>query len=183
MTSPSEVSPDSGPTQEQAERRIVFAPRPPDGYEDSSRRRQVRRQRLNTVRWYVLFSIPTLALITMGAWAMFGGSSPPPPTARPRTNVDVEATVKKVDEDGATVHLTSEMLGIFGATLYVSKDTKVDLGEGKEGKLTDLQEGTRVRASYDLSAGRKMATRIVVMPKEATADIRPGTGQTSTGRR
>ena len=152
----------------------MFAPRPSDEDEDSIRKRQRRNQRPSQLRWYGLFSIPTLALLAMGAWALFGGgSSPPPPAARPRTNVDVEATVKKVDDDGATVHLTSEMLGIFGATLYVTKDTKVELAEGKEGKIADLHEGTRVRARYDLIAGRKMATRIVVAPKEASAESRP----------
>jgi hypothetical protein len=93
--------------------------------------------------------------------------------------------VKKVDDDGATVHLTSERLGIFGATLYVTKDTKVELAEGNEGKVADLHEGTRVRARYDLVAGRKMAMRIVVVPKDAGADSRPRqeTGQAATGRR
>ena len=95
--------------------------------------------------------------------------------------------VKKVDDDGATVHLTSEMLGIFGATLFVTKDTKIELAEGKEGKVADLPEGTRVRASYDLVAGRKMAKSIVVVPRDADAgaDSRPrqATGQAATGRR
>jgi hypothetical protein len=146
----------------------------------------VRRQRRQSqARWYVLFSIPTLALAAMAAWVVLGGTAPPAPAARPRTHVDLEATVKKVDADGGTVHLTSDMLGIFGATLYVTKDTKVELAEGKPGKVTDLQEGTNVRASYDLIAGRKMATRIVVAPREAAAEGRPRqeTGQLSTGRR
>ena len=93
--------------------------------------------------------------------------------------------MKKVDDDGATVHLTSERLGIFGATLYVTEDTKVEIAEGKEGKVADLHEGTRVRATYDLIAGRKMATRIVVAPKDAGSDSQPPQerGQAATGRR
>ena len=185
MTSPSGVTPESGPTRKQDARRIVLVPRPSDGSEDASRQRQRRRQRQSQLRWYVLFSIPILALLGMGAWALSGGSSPPPPAARPRTSVDLEASVKKVDDDGVSVHLTSEMLGIFGATLYVTKDTKVEIAEGKEGKVTDLREGMRVRAAYDLVAGRKMATRIAVVPKDADADSRPRqeAGQAASGRR
>ena len=184
VTSPSGVTSESGPAGEQDAGRRPFGPRPAD--DEPSRQRQLRRQRRHSrLRWYVLFSIPTLALGAMAAWALFGSSTPSATPVRPRTHVELEATVKKVDGDGGTVHLTSDMLGIFGATLYVTKDTKVELAEGKAGNLTDLQEGTHVRASYDLIAGRKMATRIVVVPKEAAAERRPRqeTGQLSSGRR
>jgi hypothetical protein len=186
VTSPSGVTPESGPAREQDAGRRPFGPRPADDDEEPSRQRQLRRQRRrNRLRWYVLFSIPTLALGAMAAWALFGGSTPSATTARPRTHVELEATVKKADGDSGTVHLTSDMLGIFGATLYVTKDTKVELSEGKAGTLTNLQEGTHVRASYDLIAGRKMATRIVVVPKEAAGEGRPRqeTGHLSSGRR
>ena len=148
------------------------------GYEASSRQREprrrllVHRQRHEALRWCVLLAIPTFALLVMAGWAVLGASSAPPPSALPRTNVELEATVKTVDTDGGTVLLESEMLGIFGATLYVTSDTKVLLAEGEHGDLADLEEGADVRAAYDLTAGRKMATRIVVIPKDAGAEGR-----------
>ena len=177
MTSESEPIRDRG--------RIAFAPRPDDEELGRSARRRNGRERGTRLKWYVLFAIPTLALLAMAAWVVLGGSNPPAQSARPRTGIDVEATVKTVDVDGPTVHLTSDMLGIFGATLYLTNNTRIELANGQQGKLSDLQEGMLVRASYDLSEGRKMATRIVALGKEADADGRPRqeTGQTSPGGR
>ena len=190
------------PSLELTRRDSRLRPKPAVEYEDSGRERVLQRRRLlrrheqlrrrdqvrrrcqDALRWCVLFSAPTLALFGMAVWAMSGESSPRP-SALPRTNVELEATVKAVDAGGGKVHLTSEMLGIFGATLYVTSDTKVELAGGKHGNVADLHEGTDVRAAYDLTEGRKMASRIVVVPKGAGAEGGPRqeTGQLSTGRR
>lgn len=161
---PLERTPGEEPTEAPPPRRPVFAPRPELGVPAAVSSRRLRRQRRERRMWYVLFSVPTVMLIGMIAWSLLKPGPPPPP--RLRSSVEVEATVKNVDPEAASVLLTSEMLGMFGITLFVTTDTKIELEEGKPGSLLDLQEGIHVRTTYDVRQGRKVASRISVVPKD-----------------
>lgn len=73
---------------------------------------------------------------------------------------DVEdATVRKVDLADSQVELASDLLGLFGARLRVTDSTEILL-DGLQARLADLPEGARVRASYELKDGMKVARTI-----------------------
>ncbi len=73
---------------------------------------------------------------------------------------DVEdATVRKVDLADSRVELASDLLGLFGAQLQVTDRTEILL-DGRQARLADLPEGARVRASYELQDGMKIARTI-----------------------
>jgi Cu/Ag efflux protein CusF len=87
--------------------------------------------------------------------------------------MEVNATVKKVDSTTGTVELTSDLLGIFGATLHVTPGTRI-VAEGKPTTLTSLREGDQVKAAYDVRGGRKTAQWInVLSPPRRGSDRQP----------
>ena len=53
--------------------------------------------------------------------------------------------------------------GIVGRTVEVNSGTQINV-EGRQGSLADLQEGTKIRASYETREGKDIATRIEVVP-------------------
>jgi len=75
----------------------------------------------------------------------------------------LEGAVKKVDPGAGTVQISSGLLGIFGRTLEVNSSTQIQV-EGRQGSLADLQEGAKIKASYESREGKNVATRIEVMP-------------------
>jgi Cu/Ag efflux protein CusF len=88
----------------------------------------------------------------------------PPPAAKSDVSKtkEVEGTVKKVDAASKEVKVSSGLLGLFGATLQVTDETKINV-QGKEGKLADLQEGAKVKAAYESRDGKNVAKSIDVM--------------------
>ncbi len=93
------------------------------------------------------------------------GAAPAPGVEKPSMK-EVEGTVKKVDPAAKSVQVSSGLLGLFGATLEVTDDTKIQV-QGKEGaSLADIQEGAKVKASYESRDGKNLAKRIEVMPAE-----------------
>jgi hypothetical protein len=66
------------------------------------------------------------------------------------------------------VELTSDLLGMFGATLVVTPKTRIDVN-GRPVQLKDLPQGARVRASYEYRDGLKVAFSISAEPP--TADV------------
>jgi hypothetical protein len=70
-----------------------------------------------------------------------------------------DATLRKVDLIDSRIELTSDLLGIFGARLQVTDRTEILL-DGQQARLADLPEGARVKASYDLRDGVKVARAI-----------------------
>ncbi|HEV8674575.1 MAG TPA: hypothetical protein VGX21_11050, partial [Methylomirabilota bacterium] len=87
-----------------------------------------------------------------------------PPAAAPEkpTTKEVQGTVKKVDAAARSVQVSSGLLGIFGATLEVTDETKINV-QGKEGAITDIREGAKVKASYESRDGKNVAKSIDVM--------------------
>jgi hypothetical protein len=58
-----------------------------------------------------------------------------------------------VDPATKSVQVSAGLLGLFGATLEVSDETKINV-EGKNGSLTDIREGAKVKASYEAFSDR-----------------------------
>lgn len=88
--------------------------------------------------------------------------------AEPKTK-EVEGTVKKVDAAAKTLHVSAGLLGLFGAALEVTGDTKIQV-EGKSGSFADIHEGAKVKASYETHDGKNIAKSIEVMAAEQKAD-------------
>jgi Cu/Ag efflux protein CusF len=96
--------------------------------------------------------------------------TPAPATPAPGKSVEkakeVEGTVKKVDAAARSVQVSSGLLGLFGATLQVTDETRINV-QGKDGSLTDIREGATVKASYESRDGKNIAKSIDVMEAEA----------------
>ena len=94
--------------------------------------------------------------------------APPAATATPEVQKDkqVEGTVSKVDPLGRTVGVSTGLFGLLGATVQVADDTQI-LVQGQPSKLTDIQQGDKVRASYEVRDGKNLARSIEVTQKKA----------------
>ena len=84
--------------------------------------------------------------------------------ARP---AQVEGTVKKVDPGAQTVDISSGLFGMLGRRLEVNDRTTIQM-DGRQATLADIQEGAKVKASYEAQAGKNVATAIEVIPSEHT---------------
>jgi len=91
-------------------------------------------------------------------------SMSPVEKARP---AQVEGTVKKVDPSAQTVEVSSGLFGMMGRRLEVNDRTMIQLA-GRQATLADIQEGAKVKASYEAQAGKNVATAIEVIPSERT---------------
>jgi Cu/Ag efflux protein CusF len=81
-----------------------------------------------------------------------------------RMNIGIlEGSVKAVDRDARTISVSSWPLGVFGKTLEVTNQTQIQV-EGQQATLADIQEGAKVKASYETEEGKNVATEIEVMP-------------------
>lgn len=73
----------------------------------------------------------------------------------------LEGTVKKINPMAGTVDVSIGKLGMWTKTLAVTDTTDIR-SEGRKVSLEDLQEGERVRASYETLAGKSFASAIEV---------------------
>ena len=83
-----------------------------------------------------------------------------------------DATLRRVDLSDSKVELTSDLLGMFGATLVVTPKTRLDVN-GTPVELKDLPEGARVRAFYEYRDGLKVAFSISAEPPSADGRALP----------
>ncbi len=79
----------------------------------------------------------------------------------------VEGPVKKIDPATKTVEV-GRLFGLLTTKLEVTDGTSISI-EGKKGSLEDLQQGARVKASYEAEGGKNIATSIEVMPPKTKA--------------
>lgn len=100
-------------------------------------------------------------------------SQAPPPAPRPDTGrvsttpeiEQVEGKVSKVDPGANTVEVSSGLLGLFGRTLQVTPETRIQVN-GQQASLMDIRQGARVKASYQPRDGKNLAMRIEATPAE-----------------
>ena len=62
--------------------------------------------------------------------------------------------------------VSTGLFGLLGATVQVADDTQI-LVQGQPSKLTDIQQGDKVRASYEVRDGKNLARSIEVTQKKA----------------
>jgi Cu/Ag efflux protein CusF len=114
-------------------------------------------------------AILTLVVGSVTAQTQAPSAAPPVPGAPPvpaeTIMKKVEGTVKKVDPAAKSVQISSGLLGLLGATMEVTDETKINV-QGKEGSITDIREGAKVRASYESRGGKNVVTSIEVMAAE-----------------
>jgi hypothetical protein len=89
---------------------------------------------------------------------LFGWSAVAPKSEAFRIEIE-EATVRRVDLGDSKVELSSDLLGMFGATLVVTPNTQIELS-GSPAELKDLPTGAKVRAAYEWKDGFKIARLI-----------------------
>ena len=68
---------------------------------------------------------------------------------------EMEGTIQSIDTAGKEIVLSD------GTTLVCDDSTNI-MVEGKEGKLDDLKEGAKVKASYEEKDGKNMAATLDV---------------------
>jgi Cu/Ag efflux protein CusF len=94
-------------------------------------------------------------------------TSPSMSSAEKARPAQVEGTVKKVDPGAQTVDVSSGLFGMMGRRLEVNERTTIQM-DGRQATLADIQEGTKVKASYEAQAGKNVATAIEVVPAQRT---------------
>ena len=128
--------------------------------------------RFADIRLACLAGFLVVGLATGAGTAMAQTRQPasPPPADR-AANADtmragmVEGSVKKVDLDTGTIRVSSGLFGILWRTLEVTGDTQIQV-DGRQASLAEVQEGAKVKASYESREGRNVATQIDVMPAQ-----------------
>jgi hypothetical protein len=73
----------------------------------------------------------------------------------------LEGSVTEVNAATGTVKVELGRPGMPGRTLEVGDRTLIEV-DGRRGTLADLQEGAKVKASYEIRGGTDVATRIEV---------------------
>src|SRR5262245_3946105 len=124
-------------------------------------------------------------LITSSVGAQYQTPSPQQPMPAPRSaptpeipkERSVEGTVRKVGAMGKTVGVSTGFFGLLGRTLEVESGTQIRV-QGQPATLTEIKEGARVKASYEVRDGKNVAKMIDVTaeklePRAATG-AKPG---------
>jgi hypothetical protein len=120
------------------------------------------------------------AILAISAQPVQAQTAPPNPTreapgtapmpADPRAQIApeeklVDGPVKKVDAASKTVEV-GWFMGLFGTKMAVTEETRIAVN-GAKGSLSDVREGERVKASYEVRDGRNVATSIEVVSEES----------------
>jgi len=89
-----------------------------------------------------------------------GSAAPPPEVPKEK---QIEGTVSKVDPAAKTVGVSTGFFGLLGATVRVAEETQI-MVQGQPAVITEIKEGDRVKASYEVRDGGNIAKSIEVMP-------------------
>ena len=87
-------------------------------------------------------------------------------------DVSIEGTVKKINPAARTIEVSTG--GHWEKTLELTNGTQIR-DEGRAATLNDIQEGVRVKASYETLLGKSFATRIDLIPAPPPKDFREPT--------
>jgi Cu/Ag efflux protein CusF len=85
---------------------------------------------------------------------------------------EVEGTVSKVDAMGKTVGVSTGLFGLLGKTLQVNDGTRIRV-QGQPASLTEIKEGARVKAFYEVRDGKNVARMIDVTAEKLESAIKP----------
>jgi hypothetical protein len=118
----------------------------------------------------ILSAMVMMLGITSGP--LYSQPSIPDSTGSP-TGASLEGTVKKVTPATSTVEVSIGQFGLWAKSLEVSSATDIRV-EGRKASFEDLQEGEKVKASYETRVGKSFATSIEVVMPTPEAGKTPG---------
>ena len=135
------------------------------------------------MRHWIALSLAMLvgmAILTAPVGAQQQAPSPQQPMPAPRSapapevpqERHVEGTVSKVDTMGKTVGVSTGLFGLLGRTLQVDDGTKI-LVQGQPASLTEIKEGARVKAFYEVRDGKNVARMIDVTAERVESATKP----------
>src|SRR5215469_864644 len=119
-----------------------------------------------------LVTAASLLLMIGGPWK----AQAQPPRSRmqisPPSDVttSIEGTVKKVDPAKRTIEVSTGSSGHWEKTLELTNGTQIR-DEGRAATMDDIQEGVKVKASYETLLGKSFATRIDLIPMPPPKDF------------
>jgi hypothetical protein len=118
------------------------------------------------------FAVTTAAAVLLAVGSAGAQTAQPPvrsapaPASRPAPEPhQVEGKVTKVDPASQTIGVSRGWFGLFGRTLLVTDRTEIRIA-GRGATLGEVQEGDKVKASFEVREGRTVATSIEVSPEE-----------------
>ena len=124
------------------------------------------------------FLVAAAALLMMIAGPWKAQAQPPrsrmqisPPSD---VHTSIEGTVKKVNPTKRTIEVSTGSSGHWEKTLELTSGTQIR-DEGRAATLDDIQEGVRVKASYETLLGKSFATRIDLIPAPPPKEFPPPT--------
>ena len=121
----------------------------------------------NNFRFLVV--IAALLVVIAGPWRAQAQAPRPDMQVSPSPDdVSIEGTVKKINPAARTIEVSTG--GHWEKTLELTNGTQVR-DEGRAATLDDIQEGVRVKASYETLLGKSFATRIDLMPAPPPKDF------------
>ena len=88
----------------------------------------------------------------------------------PEATFSIEGTVKKVNPAKRTIEVSTGSSGHWEKILELTNGTQIR-DEGRAATLDDIQEGVRVKASYETLLGKSFATRIDLIPTPPPRDF------------
>ena len=112
-----------------------------------------------------LVAATALLMVIAGPWK----AQAQPPRSRmqisPPSDVttSIEGTVKKVNPAKRTIEVSTGSSGHWEKTLELTNGTQIR-DEGRAATMDDIQEGVKVKASYETLLGKSFATRIDLIP-------------------
>ena len=112
-----------------------------------------------------LVEAAALLMVIAGPWK----AQAQPPRSRmqisPPSDVttSIEGTVKKVNPAKRTIEVSTGSSGHWEKTLELTNGTQIR-DEGRAATMDDIQEGVKVKASYETLLGKSFATRIDLIP-------------------
>ena len=144
------------------------------------------------MRHRLLLNLAMLVGIAMLVASSVGAQQPPSPQQpmpAPRTapapevpkERQIEGTVSKVDVMDMTVGVSTGFFGFLGRTLQVDKGTQIRV-QGQPASVTEIKEGARVKAFYEIRDGKNVARMIDVtaekLESRAAPEAKPGSAPT-----
>ena len=139
------------------------------------------------MRHRMVLNLAMLVGIAMLVASSVGAQQQPRPAPRTAPAPEIpkerhpEGTVSKVDVMDMTVGVSTGFFGFLGRTLQVDNGTQIRV-QGQPASLTEITEGARVKAVYEVRDGKNVARMIDVtaekLESQAAPAAKPGSAPT-----
>ena len=110
-----------------------------------------------------LVTVTVALAVAVSPWKAQAQGPSSGPKDSPAAEASVEGTVKKVNPSARTIDVSTGVPGLWDKRLELTDRTRIRDGR-RAATLDDVQEGVKVKASYDTRVGHSFATRIELIP-------------------